>query len=275
MARDEKLTAPYAPIKNVLDVVHKLRDRGIPNPLTPESVQSIGVPDGNAHRAVFAMKFLGLVDEDGAPTASADRVRHASTAEYPEVFAEIVRAAYAKVFELVDPAADSDIEISDAFRRFDPAGQRFRMVPLFMGLCAEAGIIPAERAGQVKVARPKASSGTPRKAKQRDSGQDTPLRNTEIRREMPPSLDGGRREPPPAGQLFAISEEDIGTLGEEEFTDVWNALGVLARARARARKESLDRLREEEEARQRASQAMWSGFLAPQGTAKESDAEGE
>lgn len=271
MARDGKTTAPYAPIKNVLDTIHRLRDRGVPNPLTPESVQSIGVPEGNAHRTVFAMRFLGLIDEAGAPTPTANRMKEASTAEYPVVLGEIVRDAYQMVFELVDPAKDSEIEIADAFRRFDPAGQRFRMVPLFLGLCAEAGIIPPEKAAQVKVARPMAAGRTP-KANAKSgpmrgagSGPDTAQQNA-------PHTDVRVRDAPPPGELFSVSEDDIGALAEDEFTDVWNALGVLARARARVRREALERQRAEEEQRLRASQAMWSGMLGtPRAESTEAD----
>jgi hypothetical protein len=35
--------------------------------------------------------------------------------------------------------------------------------------------------------------------------------------------------------LFGITESDIGALDEEEFGEVWAALGKVARARARAR----------------------------------------
>jgi hypothetical protein len=220
----EKSIAPYAPIRNVLDVLHRLRDRGIPNPLTPETIQSIGVPDGNAHRTVQTFKLLGLVDEAGSPTESASRLRQASTDEYPAVLAEVVRAAYQEVFELVDPAQDTDVAIADAFRRFEPAGQRYRMVPLFMGLSAEAGIIPPERAVQPR--GPSAAAARERPRKERKAAVRT---------------DGGSSTPPAQrhdaearGHLFAISDADVAALTDDEFKAVWDALGTVARARARS-----------------------------------------
>jgi hypothetical protein len=34
--------------------------------------------------------------------------------------------------------------------------------------------------------------------------------------------------------LFGVTESDIAVLTEDEFADVWNALGKVARARSRA-----------------------------------------
>jgi len=225
MATKDRTIAPYAPIRNVLDVLHRLRDRGVPNPLTPESVQSIGVPDGNAHRTVQAFKLLGIVDDGGAPTELATRLRQATTDEYPAVLAEIVRGAYQKVFELVDPAQDTDIAIADAFRRFEPAGQRFRMVPLFMGLCAEAGLVPPERAVQPRGPTADVSRQKPRRERKRKA--------SETDREQPESPTLRQNVGIQQGQLFAISDADVASLSEDEFTAVWDALGKVARARAR------------------------------------------
>lgn len=221
MNATDRPTGPYAPIKNVLDVVHRLRDRGVPVPLTADSLTTIGVPDGNAPRTFQALRFLDLVDGKGQLSEPAERLRRASTDEYPALFAEIIRAAYVPVFQLVDPAQDDEIKVADAFRQYDPAGQRDKMVTLFMGLCEEAGIVPlsdkrAQRPPQARRERP------------RPAKRDAPA-------------------PPPAGQwsassmlLFGVSEDDIGALSEAEFTTVWDALGVVARARARAKRPPAD-----------------------------------
>ena len=228
MAPKDPTNAPYAPIRNVLDVLHRLRDRGIPNPLTPDSIQSIGVPDGNAHRTVQTFKFLGVVDDAGAPTAAATRLQQASTSEYSAVLAEIIRAAYQKVFELVDPAQDTDVAIADAFRRFEPAGQRYRMVPLFMGLCAEAGIIPPERAVQPRGPSAEAVRQRPRRERPQRTAERTPAPQP-----PPQPLVTPQNIAVQQGQLFAISDADVAALSEDEFTAVWDALGKVARARAR------------------------------------------
>jgi hypothetical protein len=134
--------APYAPVNNVLTVIRRLRERGLPDPLTLQELERVGIPKGNAPRTLAALRFLGLVDDEGARSQAFDRLGRASTQEYSETLAEIVRAAYQPIFTVVDPAQDNEIALHDAFRHFQPQAQRGRMVTLFLGLCQEAGIIP-------------------------------------------------------------------------------------------------------------------------------------
>lgn len=139
---DSNLSAPYAPVSNVLAVIRRLRERGLPDPLTLQELERIGIPSGNAPRTLAALRFLGLVDEEGHRTAAFERIGRASTDEYESVLAEVIRAAYADVFTVIDPAKDTDIAINDAFRHYAPQAQRSRMITLFLALSQEAGIVP-------------------------------------------------------------------------------------------------------------------------------------
>jgi hypothetical protein len=132
---------PYAPVEPVMRVIRRFRERGLPDPLTRKSLPTLGIAEGNADRVEKALTFLRLIDEEGRRTQTFDRLGKASTEEYPTVLAEVVRAAYAPILAIVDPSSDTDIAINDAFRPYEPSGQRGRMVSLFAGLCKEAGII--------------------------------------------------------------------------------------------------------------------------------------
>ena len=143
MTQQNENFAPYAPVKNILDVVSRRRERGLPSPVTQETLESIGIPAGNAPRTLQALRFLYLLDAEGQQTSNMDRLAHATSSEYQQVLVEVIQSAYHPVFTIVDPAQDGDIAISDAFRRFEPAAQRDRMVALFMGLCRAAGIVEA------------------------------------------------------------------------------------------------------------------------------------
>src|SRR5205807_6202975 len=108
-------------------------------------------------------------------------------ADYKPRLEQIVRTAYASVFEIVDPATDTDEQVEHAFRKFLPDAQRDKMVTLFLGLCEEAGIIPPGR-GPRKRGR---SQSRPERALAKPAAKA-------VRREAPPPQDPPRQDPPPA-----------------------------------------------------------------------------
>lgn len=140
--------APYAATSNIMEVITRRRERGLANPLNYKALETISIPSGNISRTLQALKFLGLINDDGSKTDQFDRLAHAGEGEYRELLAEIVRNAYDKVFMIVDPAQDGHIAIADAFRQFKPEAQRDRMVTCFLGMCEKAGII--ERRGRAR-----------------------------------------------------------------------------------------------------------------------------
>ena len=136
--------APYAPSKSVSEVIKRRRDRGLLNPVTTDTLLAIGIPQGNAHRTIQALRFLSLIDDEGQQTNLLEQLARANSTEYQGMLADAVRESYSPVFMIVDPAQDSDTAITDAFRQFEPAAQREKMVALFKGLCREAGIIETQ-----------------------------------------------------------------------------------------------------------------------------------
>lgn len=133
--------AAYASSSAMLTVIKQLRSRGLPDPLNGTALEAVGVPASMTAFVLKTLLFLGLIDESGKLSTECIQLRQASTEEYPNTLAQILRKAYIKVFEIVDPATDDETRVSDAFRIFEPAKQRDKMVRLFMGLCEEAGIV--------------------------------------------------------------------------------------------------------------------------------------
>lgn len=147
MAVQADSPAPYAPTKSVMDVIHRFRDKGMTTPFELDTLTRAGVTEALAPRVLQALKILDLLDEAGNPTEAFESLRRVPTDAFQETLAEVVRSAYAEVFNFVDPAEHSVSQVTDAFRTYRPSGQRDRMVTLFLGLCREAGIVegPAER----------------------------------------------------------------------------------------------------------------------------------
>lgn len=134
--------APYAPPQTVLHLIKQFRERGLTTPITEGVLLKASVSESLAPRTLAALKNLDLIDPEGNPTAEMEGLRRAKSDEFASRLEAIVRNVYAEVFQYADPAKDDTAKIADAFRDYNPAGQRARMVSLFMGLCAAAGIIP-------------------------------------------------------------------------------------------------------------------------------------
>lgn len=170
MVTDHKPKGPYAPAQNVLAVIRRMRERGLPEQVDGTALAVIGIPAGNQPRTLAALKFLQLVNEEtGLRTPAFDHLGQASTDEYPGALAAVLRKAYAAVFEVVDPAKDDEGRIDDAFRRYEPAAQRGRMVTLFLALCSEAGL----RVPQAETP-PRRSEAKSRRPSQRRRSQRQP-----------------------------------------------------------------------------------------------------
>lgn len=144
MASSDEAFAPYAPGAPTVAVVRRIREGTTGGNLSLSKLMALGIAEGNAIRVQRALRYLNLIDEGYELTESARRLRKATDAEYQPQLAEIIRGAYGLVFEILpDPSGASGIELSNAFRQFDPAGQRDNMIRLFVALCQEAALIGA------------------------------------------------------------------------------------------------------------------------------------
>jgi len=175
----DRQSTPYAPVNNVLTVIRRLRERGLPDVLSLGELQRIGIPGGNAPRTLAALRYLGLINEEGRRTPPFDRLGQAKSTEYNEVLGEIIMDAYAPIFAIVDPAENTDIEIADAFRGLQPEAQRERMITLFLGLCREAGIVSGRTPEVRPRRRQQAALERPTRPRQERQRQSTPRKDDE------------------------------------------------------------------------------------------------
>jgi len=127
-------------------MIQGFRDRGLISPFTSTVYGKAGISDSLIPRVKNSMEALDLVDADGNPTPLLLGLRGAKTDEFQARLADVVRSAYAEVFQFADPMKDDLNRVTDAFRDYIPHGQRARMVTLFMGLCEAAGLAPASTA---------------------------------------------------------------------------------------------------------------------------------
>ena len=133
--------APYAPVSAIVAVIERHRQVGL-SMVTLDVLVRMGITDSLAPRVHQALRLLDLINDDGSTSQNFEVLRRAPTPDVPARLASLLRTVYAPVFEVMDPTKATAEEISDAFRHFNPPGQRGRMVTLFMGLMAYADMIP-------------------------------------------------------------------------------------------------------------------------------------
>jgi hypothetical protein len=207
----QRKRAPYAPAASVLTAIRRYRERGLPEPVDQNILESIGVSRGNAGVTLTALKFFGLLNQEGRHSEKFDAIKRATAEEYPSVFLSILQNSYADVFVIVDPATDPRDKIDDAFRQYEPAAQRERMVVLFVGLCKEAGVnIANGEPGTQRDRKPVAERQTRGKPPERKAVQSPSEAN--IATELPP-IDILKSEPRVNYELVAALMRQLPTDG--------------------------------------------------------------
>lgn len=146
----------------------------MPDLVDKDWLERIGISPHLTAKNLHALRFLGLIDNDGYTTPVSSRLRIATSEEYPSVLEEIIRKAYRLVFEIRNPSDDSRTRIDDAFRKEQPQAQRSRMVALFLGLC-QLALIPLKEAPPARATRDGTrASRKPRIAPPAEPGGEAP-----------------------------------------------------------------------------------------------------
>jgi hypothetical protein len=219
---------PYAAAANVVGVLARIRGRNLPDRIDNDFLRLAGVPEIVYGRVSEALRFLGLVGEDGRPTDLLRALHAAPEQEYRDALAGALREAYREDFARIDPGEDTTAQIIDQFAPYQPKSQTARMVMLFLGLCREAGIpvleAPRERKQKAAI-----------RGRTRERPAARPEREATVIAGFPRQpLQQARDEP---DHLFGMSLAEIEQLmAAGQFEKVWTALGVVAQARAQARK---------------------------------------
>lgn len=106
MLRDRELEGrglipPYGPTRGTLQALQLLR-RTTPARIDSDFLRVSKIAPGNEYKVVGALRFLGLIDEEGRPTESS-RLLKTKGATYTLALQDIVRNAYSGVFQGLRP----------------------------------------------------------------------------------------------------------------------------------------------------------------------------
>jgi hypothetical protein len=145
MAVTSEQSAPYVAPGVFIPLLDRNREKGLPNPLTGEALQRLGVSDSLVLRTLQTFKILDLIGEDGRHTDLLEGFRRAPEADYQPMMAEWLKGAYEHDLDVIDPATADDIAIRDAFRHYSPISMQPRMITLFTALFEAAGVRATDR----------------------------------------------------------------------------------------------------------------------------------
>jgi hypothetical protein len=187
----------YGPPRAIIGIIERWRDRGLPTPITGDTLVRASVTtDSLAPRTLQTLKLLDLIDDGGHPTDEFVELRKVPSDQYKERLASLLRVAYADVLAHVDPTKDEYERIRDGFRAYNPPGLRDRMVTLFLGLSEYAGLISEDRAKQLtgrRSSKPRPARPAPARPKSQPessgNGSGAPAAKVPLQPAKPPAGD--------------------------------------------------------------------------------------
>lgn len=224
--------APYAPPKTIIDIVETYREKDMRKPWDLQVLEQAGVSESLAPRTLQALKLLDIIGADGNPTEQFEALVRAPDTEFKQGLADLFCAAYGDILAFADPSINDISRIRDAFRPYQPRGQQERMITLFIGLLEYAGVdVSAAKVSSRPKVEKKAGAASSRATKKPRKPKPDP--NTQNGNKPDPAGESGSK-PPAVSGVFGIPDSDLALLNEDEFDEVWAALGSLAKAKARA-----------------------------------------
>ena len=199
----------------------------MPSIITRDLLKTVGISENIIPRVFATLRFLDLVTERDEPTDVLRGLAGSTEDEYRQLLEKTVRKAYADDFERIDPGTDAQDRVMNAFQRYTPRSQHSRQVMLFLGLCREAWIptidVPRRRGmrgkppSQASAGRA-VSSRSPQTTATAPAPKATPLPQQDVEQL--------------STQFLGITLADAAHMPEDDFWEVWNAVGTLFLRRA-------------------------------------------
>ena len=159
---DVPLRRPYAAAANVVAVLARARSRNLPDAINNDFLRIAGIPPAVFGRVMEALRFLALVDANEAPSELLRAIASAPEEQYRDLLRGALRQSYRDDFNAIDPGEDSQTQIIDAFRRYEPRSQTQRMGHVVSGTLPRGGNSCSRCTARPADARTHAAHGSPR-----------------------------------------------------------------------------------------------------------------
>ena len=179
-------TPPYTSYRTFKTFIEDLRERGVPSRIDRSVLTRLSGVVGT--QLMHALRFLGLIEDDGGPTQALRELVNAHGAgHWPETLLELLRRRYAPMFA-IDLETATPSHFNQAFRKAFPAADAVvqKCVTFFLYAANDAGV---KISGRVMKGR-KPRSPTPRR---KHAPQHAPAKEFEAGPSAPPAGHGSHR----------------------------------------------------------------------------------
>ena len=209
-------TPPYTSYRTFKTFIEDMREHGVPSRIDRSVLTRFSGVVGS--QLMHALRFLGLIEDDGRPTPRlSELIRAHGAGRWPEAFVEVLREEYGPMFA-IDLEAATPSHFNEAFRKAFPAADAVvqKCVTFFLYAANDAGVKVSARV--LKGRKPR--SLTPRKP---------PARRAFT---LPPPLEAPKSAPPappptadarPPSELL-LAHLDLKAMDEEQQAAVWTLL---------------------------------------------------
>jgi len=211
-------TPPYTSYRTFKTFIEDLHELGVPSRIDRSVLTRFSGVVGT--QLIHALRFLGLIDDDGRPTQGLrDLVGAHGAAQWSETLLERLREEYAPMFAIdLDTATPS--HFNEAFRRAFPAADAVvqKCVTFFLYAAADAGVKISSRV--LKGRKPRAM--TPRRRPARPLFSPPP---TAVFEAPPPRAEAAA--PAVEGKRpseFLLVHLDPTQMDDEQQSAVWTLL---------------------------------------------------
>jgi Family of unknown function (DUF5343) len=133
-------TPPYTSYRTFKTFIEDLRERGVPSRIDRSVLTRFSGVVGT--QLMHALRFLGLIEDDGGPTLRLKALVNAQGAgHWPETLLELLRQQYAPMFA-IDLETATPSHFNQAFRKAFPAADAVvqKCVTFFLYAASDAGV---------------------------------------------------------------------------------------------------------------------------------------
>ena len=137
---ESRLKPGYASVAALEQFLARIKNRNAPSKIDTNLLLDFGIPGGACPQLLVSLKFLGLIDDQGAPMESFKTLQTPLEEEFRTNLRRIVEVAYVEALSRIDIDKDSRGHIKAYFSRNYSVALATKMTGFFLSLCEKAGM---------------------------------------------------------------------------------------------------------------------------------------